>query len=137
MSRRANQHIALLNEEFTRILIDQNLNDAGWFADSQELAWPNGTRSETRIDKAVVEWPTEQQGKKGRADYVMFCSLTPPVGVEAKENADVAGKILQAELYSKGFKITSPMIGAWEQEGRTIAWADEAGEHYIIPFVYF
>ncbi len=34
-SRRASQHIAL-NEELTRILIDQNLNDAGWLADSQD-----------------------------------------------------------------------------------------------------
>lgn len=45
--------------------------------------------------------------KKGRADYVMFCRLTPLASVEAKENADVAGEILQAERYSKGFKIMS------------------------------
>ncbi|MCD1403623.1 type I restriction-modification system endonuclease [Escherichia coli] len=135
-SRRASQHIAL-NEELTRILIDQNLNDAGWLADSQELTWANGTRPEKGINKAIAEWPTEYQGKKGRADYVLFCGLTPLATVEAKkENTDVAGKIPQAERYSKGFKITSPMIGAWEREGRTIAWADETDGHYIIPFVY-
>ncbi|KFC84276.1 type I restriction-modification system endonuclease [Buttiauxella agrestis] len=135
-SRRASQHIAL-NEELTRILIDQNLNDAGWLADSQELTWANGTRPEKGINKAIAEWPTEHQGKKGRADYVLFCGLTPLATVEAKkENTDVAGKIPQAERYSKGFKITSPMIGAWEREGRTIAWADETDGHYIIPFVY-
>ncbi|EPJ0544965.1 hypothetical protein ACTBNI_001454 [Salmonella enterica subsp. enterica serovar Soerenga] len=107
-SRRASQHIAL-NEELTRILIDQNLNDAGWLADSQELTWANGTRPEKGINKAIAEWPTEYQGKKGRADYVLFCGLTPLATVEAKkENTDVAGKIPQAERYSKGFKITSP-----------------------------
>jgi type I restriction enzyme R subunit len=48
----------------------------------------------------------------------------------------VAGKIPQAERYSKGFSVTPPMVGAWELAGRTIAWADDEDSHYKVPFVY-
>lgn len=126
-----------LNEELTRILIDQQLIDAGWEADSEVLDYRKGVRPEKGKNLAIAEWPTKHQGKSGRADYVLFCGLTPIAVVEAKqENANVAGKIPQAERYSKGYKLISPQKGAWELESRTIAWADEEEGHYHIPFVY-
>ena len=126
-----------LNEELTRILIDQQLIDAGWIADSEALDYRKGTRPEKGKNLAIAEWPTLYQGDKGRADYVLFCGLIPIGVVEAKkENTNVAGKIGQAERYSKGYKIVTPQQGAWEIEELTVAWADEAEGHYHIPFVY-
>ncbi|MEZ9819116.1 type I restriction-modification system endonuclease [Shewanella sp. 10N.286.45.A1] len=126
-----------LSEELTRVLIDQQLNEAKWTADTQRLDYGKGTRPEKGKNLAIAEWPTLHQGQKGRADYVLFCGLTPVAVVEAKkENTNVAGKITQAERYSKGYKLSLPQQGAWELEGRTIAWPDEDEGHYHIPFVY-
>ncbi|WP_077529611.1 type I restriction-modification system endonuclease [Vreelandella utahensis] len=126
-----------LNEELTRILIDQQLYESGWEADSQELTHQKGARPEKGVNRAIAEWPTNKHGEKGRADYVLFAGLTPIAVVEAKkENANVAGKIPQAERYCKGMKVEQPLVSAWELAGRTIAWpADEDG-HFIVPFVY-
>ncbi len=105
----------VLNEELTRILIDQQLQDAGWEADSQDITFQKGARPEKGHYRAIAEWPTNHNGEKGKADYVLFAGLTPIAVVEAKkENTNVAGKIRQAERYSKGFKVEAPLVGAWE-----------------------
>ena len=123
-----------LNEELTRILIDQQLISAGWDADTEQLTYQKGARPEKGKNKAIAEWPT--QGNQD-ADYVLFAGLTPIAVVEAKrENTNVAGKIPQAERYSRGFKPSSIMQSAWQIEGRTIAWPDSKESHYQIPFVY-
>ncbi|NOI31046.1 type I restriction-modification system endonuclease [Vibrio coralliilyticus] len=135
-TRSASQQI-VLSEELTRILIDQQLIEAGWSADSQEQTFKNGARPEKGINKAIAEWPTKHNGKGGRADYVLFLGLTPIAVVEAKkENTNVAGKIPQAERYSKGFKVGGNLQGAWELAGQTVAWPDELDGHYKVPFVY-
>nr|WP_040523649.1 type I restriction-modification system endonuclease [Aliiglaciecola lipolytica] len=126
-----------LNEEVTRIVIDQHLVEAGWEADTQRLTYQNGVRPEKGKNLAIAEWPTELKGKKGVADYVLFVGLTPMGIVEAKkENTNVAGKIGQAERYSKGFKSTSKMNPAWELQGLTVAWPFAEDGHYHVPFVY-
>ncbi|EGQ8496070.1 type I restriction-modification system endonuclease [Vibrio alginolyticus] len=135
-TRSASQQI-VLSEELTRILIDQQLIEAGWSADSQEQTFKNGARPEKGVNKAIAEWPTKYNGKGGRADYVLFHGLTPIAVVEAKkENTNVAGKISQAERYSKGFKVDGNLQGAWELAGQTVAWPDELDGHYKVPFVY-
>ncbi|GFD67768.1 type I restriction-modification system endonuclease [Alteromonas sp. KUL106] len=132
----ATQHI-VLDEALTRILIDQQLIEAGWTADSEALTYKGGARPEKGRNIAIAEWPTEHNSEKGRADYVLFSGLTPMAVVEAKkENTNVAGKISQAERYSKGFSVLPPMLGAWELAGLTIAWPNEQESHYKIPFVY-
>jgi type I restriction enzyme, R subunit len=126
-----------LSEDLTRVLIDQQLREAGWTADTERLDYRKGARPEKGKNLAIAEWSTQHKGQKGRADYVLFCGLTPVAVVEAKkENTNVAGKISQAERYSKGYKLGESQQGAWELEGRTIAWADEEDGHYHIPFVY-
>jgi len=123
-----------LNEEVTRILIDQRLIHAGWQADTQELTYKKGARPEKGKNLAIAEWPTV--GKQS-ADYVLFAGLTPIAIVEAKrENINVAGKIQQAERYAAGFKPTATMQPAWSLEGRTIAWPCGEAGHYHIPFAY-
>ncbi|MGZ8236749.1 MAG: type I restriction-modification system endonuclease [Methylobacter sp.] len=123
-----------LNEELTRILIDQQLIAAGWETDTEQLSYQKGTRPEKGKNKAIAEWPTK--GNQA-ADYVLFAGLTPIAVVEAKrENTNVAGKIQQAERYARGFNPNTMMQPAWQIEGRTIAWADNEESHYQIPFVY-
>lgn len=132
-TRAASQQI-VLDEALTRILIDQQLVEAGWEADSEALTYQKGARPEKGKQCAIAEWPTRGQE---RADYVLFDGLTPLAVVEAKkENVNVAGKIGQAERYSRGFQVTPPLAGAWEMAGRTIAWPDEHDGHYKVPFVY-
>jgi len=129
----ANQSFSL-NEALTRILIDQQLCDAGWQADSKNRRYAKGARPQKGVNQAIAEWPTA--GGQS-ADYVLFAGLTPLAVVEAKrENTNVAGKIPQAERYAAGFQPTSSMVPAWQVAGRTIAWPRGEQEHYQIPFAY-
>ena len=124
----------VLSEELTRILIDQQLIDAGWEADTQRLAYAKGARPVKGKNRAIAEWPTV--GKQA-ADYVLFAGLVPMAVVEAKrENENVAGKIPQAERYAAGFKPLAGFAPAWQLEGRAAGWPDAQGQTFEVPFVY-
>ena len=126
-----------LDESSTRILIDQQLQDAGWEADSEQLDYRKGVRPQKGRNMAIAEWPTEHNSEKGRADYVLFIGLTPVAAVEAKKmNTNVAGKIPQAARYSKGFALSGSMSGPWALEGRSSPWSDGQGEQYQLPYLY-
>jgi Type I restriction modification DNA specificity domain/Type III restriction enzyme, res subunit/Type I restriction enzyme R protein N terminus (HSDR_N) len=89
-----------LDEAETRKLIDQQLRQAGWIADSATLGYAQGTRPEKNKNLAIAEWPTHS----GPADYVLFVGLTPIAVVEAKrQNVDVSAALQQAKRYSRGF----------------------------------
>lgn len=123
-----------LNEELTRVIIDQQLINTGWEADTQEMTHKKGARPEKGKNKAISEWPTK--GKQS-ADYILFAGLMPIAVVEAKrENIDVAGKIHQAERYSSGFTPNAEMQPAWQTDTRTVAWPDTNDGHFQIPFAY-
>lgn len=123
-----------LNEELTRLLIDQQLNEAGWQADTQALTHGKGARPEKGKNLAIAEWPT--LGRQA-ADYVLFAGLTPLAVVEAKrENEHVAGKIPQAERYARHFTPPPPCRPAWQVQGLSAAWPDGQGGSFAIPFVY-
>ncbi|MCQ8127995.1 type I restriction-modification system endonuclease [Methylomonas rivi] len=90
-----------LDEADTRKIIDQQLRQAGWEADSETLKFNQGARPERNRNRAIAEWPTES----GPADYVLFIGLTPVAVVEAKrKNVDVSGALQQAKRYSRTFK---------------------------------
>ncbi len=90
-----------LDEFDTRKLIDQQLRDAGWDADTTTLKHSLGVRPERGRDMAIAEWPTDN----GIADYVLFRGLTPLAVVEAKRSRRaVRSAIDQAERYSKSFR---------------------------------
>lgn len=124
----------VLTEELTRILIDQQLIEAGWEADTQALDYKKGARPAKGKNRAIAEWPTV--GKQA-ADYVLFAGMTPLAIVEAKrENENVAGKIPQAERYAAGFQQQANFDPAWQLEGRSTGWPDAQGQAFQIPFVY-
>ncbi|HCV77693.1 MAG TPA: type I restriction-modification system endonuclease, partial [Pseudomonas sp.] len=120
-----------LNEDLTRILIDQQLNDAGWEADSLDLTYGKGARPEKGKNKAIAEWPTCKPNED--ADYVLFTGLTPVAIVEAKrKRVNIANRIPQAERYSRQLIITDDLQSAGQGPG----WADGQGGHFRVPFAF-
>ncbi|MDF1561939.1 MAG: type I restriction-modification system endonuclease [Deltaproteobacteria bacterium] len=111
-----------LDESETRLLIDEQLREAGWEADTVALAYKAGARPAKGRNMAIAEWPTAS----GPADYVLFVGLTPVAVVEAKrKRKDVAGAIEQAKRYSRDYKATEEHV----PEGSP--WGD-----YVIPFLF-
>lgn len=91
-----------LDEAATRRVIDEQLREAGWEADTENLRYSQGMRPQKNRNLAIAEWPTES----GPVDYVLFIGLTPVATVEAKrESVDVAGVLDQSARYSKGYQI--------------------------------
>ena len=111
-----------LDEASTRDLIDQQLRDRGWDADTRALRHSRGTRPAKGRNIAIAEWPTAN----GPADYALFSGTTLIGLVEAKRRRkNVSAAIDQAERYSVGLG-TMPGVeltgGPW-------------GEHRA-PFVF-
>jgi type I restriction enzyme R subunit len=124
----------LIDEAATRQIIDLQLIEAGWEANSVQLTHARGARPERGKNKAIAEWPT--QGKQA-ADYILFAGLTPVAAVESKRrNINVPGKIGQAERYARGFNIEASMNPAWALAGSKGPWADGQGGGFLLPFVY-
>jgi type I restriction enzyme R subunit len=102
-----------LDEAATRRLIDSQLIDAGWEADSQLLSHKKGARPQKGRNLAISEWHTAN----GPADYVLFNGLTPLAVVEAKRHSkDVPASIEQAKRYSRGYTIGGDEVtpgGPW------------------------
>lgn len=90
-----------MGEAETRALIDAQLSEAGWEANTDELRYSKGARPEHGINCAIAEWPTAS----GPADYVLFIGQTPVAVVEAKRQAkNVYSAIDQAKRYAQGLK---------------------------------
>lgn len=111
---RAGRAVAL-DEAATRRLVDQQLRDAGWEADTEALRHSRGTRPQPGRALAIAEWPTET----GPADYVLFDGLTALATVEAKRAAvDVPGRLGQAARYARGLRLDGdaalPGGGPWD-----------------------
>jgi type I restriction enzyme, R subunit len=115
-----------LDEADTRKLIDQQLCQAGWEADSQTIKYNKGTRPTKGKNLAIAEWPTES----GPADYVLFIGLMPFAVVEAKrKNIDVSGSLQQAKRYSRTF---TPSQETVLHEAN---WGEGAAA-YRVPFAF-
>ena len=120
-AQEATEHIDL-DESETRVLIDAQLRDAGWEADSVTLTHKSGARPAKGRCMAISEWPTTS----GPADYVLFVGLVPVGVVEAKrKRKNVAGAIEQAKRYSRDYALK----GDPAADGSP--W-----DEYIIPFLF-
>ncbi|WP_297964143.1 type I restriction-modification system endonuclease [uncultured Anaerovibrio sp.] len=72
-------------EAETRVLIDEQLREAGWEADTINLRYSKGTRPQKGRNIAIAEWPTTSRaGNKGLADYALFKGLQLVGIIEAK-----------------------------------------------------
>ena len=123
-SAAAAKHIRL-DEAETRLLIDEQLRQAGWEADTNRLRYSLGTRPEKGRNIAIAEWPTAN----GPADYMLFAGLTPLAPIEAKrKHVDISGTLNQAKRYNRGF---TPIAGLTDH-GQS--WGADGEFH--LPFVY-
>jgi type I restriction enzyme, R subunit len=90
-----------LDEDETRAIIDQQLKDAEWEADSRNLLYSKGIRPVKGLNMAIAEWPTAN----GTADYALFIGTSCIGIIEAKRiRKNVSAAIDQAERYAKGFQ---------------------------------
>jgi len=91
-----------LDEDETRAIIDRQLRDAGWEADTQNLRYSKGVRPAKGRNMAIAEWRTAN----GVADYALFVGTRCIGLVEAKRRQkNVSTAIDQAERYAKGFQL--------------------------------
>ncbi|MDT9500348.1 type I restriction-modification system endonuclease [Capnocytophaga canimorsus] len=111
-----------LSEEETRKIIDAQLQEAGWQADSIHLKYSQGIRPEKGKNIAIAEFPTD----KGNADYALFAGLKLVGIVEAKpEYKDISAIIAnQCKDYATHIKSehSEYIIGKWGT--------------YQVPFVF-
>jgi type I restriction enzyme R subunit len=123
--RRASAHAVAnihLTEAETRLLIDEQLNAAGWLADTQNMRYAKGTRPEKGVNKAIAEWPTAS----GPADYALFVGMHLVGVVEAKKKGkDVVSDLGQAKRYALDLQL----IGDERFTGGP--WDD-----YKVPFLF-
>lgn len=116
-----------LDERQTRRLIDVQLVDAGWEADSDNLVFQSGARPEAGRNLAIAEWPSEG----GRADYALFIGLTCVAVIEAKrESVDVPSTLQQAERYARTIALLP------ENRHPDGPWNYGLTEPFRVPFVF-
>jgi type I restriction enzyme R subunit len=121
-----------LDEAETRALIDEQLRERGWEADTQKLRYGTGARPARGRAMAIAEWPTSN----GPADYALFVGTTCVGLVEAKrKRKNVQAAIDQSGRYAQGFALAEgidlPQGGPWPfQSGRT----DEPP--FCVPFLF-
>jgi type I restriction enzyme R subunit len=125
-----------LDEAATRALIDQQLRDKGWEAESKTLRYSEGTRPSKGRNIAIAEWPTAS----GPADYALFVGLQCVGLAEAKKhNKNVSSVIDQAERYSRGFSVNASieLEGApWPDGQADILSPDCKKGAFQVPFVF-
>lgn len=88
-----------MNENETRVLIDEQLRKVGWDVDSINLNYrTRKTLPQKGKNMAIAEWPA---GRK-RADYALFIGTTLYGIVEAKRySQDISTDLRQAKVYSE------------------------------------
>ena len=113
-----------LTEAETRQLIDRQLQQAGWEADSENLNnWKYKTAPQKGHNMAIAEWvlPNGQ-----RADYALFKGLEFYGIVEAKKwDQDIAGQMAQPKEYSREVPFRSDYL-----------LVDNDMSEYKVPFIY-
>ncbi|MFN5046832.1 type I restriction-modification system endonuclease [Roseateles sp.] len=114
-----------LDEAATRRIIDQQLRQAGWEADSANLRYGKGVRPQKGRNLAIAEWPCEGYS----ADYVLFQGLVPLAVVEAKRGSkDVSADLQQSKRYSRSFSASN------ETQLHARNWGSAA--EFRIPFAF-
>ena len=115
-----------LSEAATRKLIDAQLCEVGWEADTEILRYSKGTRPQKGRNIAIAEWPTD----KGVADYALFAGLQLVGIVEAKpKHKDISAIIAhQCKDYATHIKTEHK---AYLSKYRTEQWGD-----YQVPFLF-
>ncbi|NIK47834.1 type I restriction-modification system endonuclease [Variibacter gotjawalensis] len=111
-----------LDEAETRSLIDRQLRDREWEADTKTIRHSAGSRPAKGRNLAIAEWPTTT----GPADYALFAGTTLVGVVEAKRRRkNISAAIDQAQRYSPAILDSEAYLASGSP------W----GEHRV-PFVF-
>ncbi len=111
----------MLSEAETRLIIDEQLRQAGWEADTHNLRYSKGIRPEKGRKIAIAEYPLET----GFADYALFIGNDLYGLIEAKKmSKSVLSDIGQSAKYAVG-------IPNREGENALGRWGD-----YRTPFLF-
>lgn len=105
-------------EAETRYIIDQQLRQVGWEADTENLRFSKGTRPAKGRNLAIAEWPTDSTvGNHGRADYALFIGLQMVGIIEAKaEHKDIPSVLdYQGKDYPRNIRAADAQyrVGTW------------------------
>lgn len=106
------------SETETRYMIDAQLRQVGWEANSEEIRYSKGVRPEKGRNMAIAEWPTESEvGQRGKADYALFIGTRLVGIIEAKaEHKDIPSVIdYQGKEYPEKIRQEDAIyqIGTW------------------------
>lgn len=116
-----------MSEAETRFMIDEQLREVGWEADTENLRHAYGVRPEKGRNLAIAEWPTDSKlGTNGYADYALFIGERMVGIIEAKSyDKDIYSTIdFQCKDYATSIKESdAPYLdGSWGK--------------YKIPFIF-
>ena len=117
----------LVSEAETRYMIDEQLRQVGWEADTENLRYAKGTRPAKGHNRAISEWPTNSAtGQSGRADYALFIGTKMVGMIEAKAaHIDIPSVLdYQGKDYPRSIREEDKkyVLGTW-------------GE-YLVPFTF-
>lgn len=106
------------SEAETRYMIDEQLRQVGWEADTKTIRYSKGIRPAKGRNLAIAEWPTDSTvGKKGYADYALFVGLKLVAIIEAKaEHKDIPSVLdYQGKDYPRNIRAEDIQyqIGTW------------------------
>lgn len=106
------------SEAETRYMIDEQLRQVGWEANTEEIRYSKGSRPAKGHNMAIAEWPTDSSvGKKGYADYALFIGLQLVAIIEAKaEHKDIPSVLdYQGKDYPRNIRaeVAKYQIGTW------------------------
>ena len=111
-----------LDEAETRALIDQQLRDSGWEANTKEMRYASGTRPVKGRNLAIAEWPTTS----GPADYALFVGLT--LSALSKQSGDARTSRLRS--------ISLSVIPAELVRAAISCLLAAPGAYHKVPFVF-
>jgi type I restriction enzyme R subunit len=119
------------DEADTRLLVDEQLRQAGWEADSSVWKHSAGTRPERNRRIAIAEWPTGS----GPADYALFVGRTLVGIIEAKRKRKnvLSALDVQATRYSHDIKSDSSFDfagGPWGKHKVPFIFASNGRSYY-------
>lgn len=126
------------SEAETRYIIDEQLRQVGWEADTERLRYSKGTCPEKGHNMAIAEWPTDSTvGQSGRVDYALFIG-TKLVGIiEAKAmHKDIPSVIdYQGKDYPRNIRKEDAdyQIGTWGEYKVPFTFATN-GRPYLKQF---
>ena len=126
------------SEAETRLMIDEQLRQVGWEADTETLRYGKGTRPQKGRNLAIAEWPTDSTvGNKGYVDYALFLGTKLAATVEAKAAHKDIPSVLdyQCKDYSRNIRKEDAdyQIGEWGNYKVPFTFATN-GRPYIEQF---